>query len=131
MKPIFLPVPPDHCYTDDNCGAGHICENNRCVDACRTYHSCPYDQDCIHRRCQDPCSFFGACGINALCHTNDHKAICTCEPGYTGDPRKSCVLGEWKWRLFLLLLSSSKIMALLVMILLHFASLHLYISNDW
>ncbi|GBN12717.1 Fibrillin-2 [Araneus ventricosus] len=87
-----FPVPPDHCYTDDGCGAGHICENNRCIDACRTYHSCPYDKDCINKRCQDPCSFFGACGTNAICHTNDHKAICTCEQGYTGDPKRSCVL---------------------------------------
>lgn len=40
--------------------------------------------------CEDPTT----CGINANCSTVNHKAVCACKPGYTGNPKIRCELGE-------------------------------------
>lgn len=45
---------------------------------------------CINHKCVDPCP--GACGINARCDVNKHLPICSCLPGYTGDPFSHCNL---------------------------------------
>ncbi|MPC50470.1 hypothetical protein E2C01_044299 [Portunus trituberculatus] len=37
-------------------------------------------------KCQDPCN----CGENAFCNVIEHRPICTCQPGYEGDPEIAC-----------------------------------------
>lgn len=66
-KPIILPSPPG-------------CESNS---------NCPTNETCINRLCRNPCN----CGLNAQCFVQDHRPICSCEPGYEGNPNIACKLG--------------------------------------
>lgn len=50
--------------------------------------------------CQDPCTIGGICGVNTQCHASDHKAICSCIPGYNGDPLRQCSRSEYCLRIF-------------------------------
>jgi hypothetical protein len=36
----------------------------------------------------NPCS--GSCGYHAICHVINHTPVCTCEPGFIGDPFVGC-----------------------------------------
>jgi len=55
---------------------------------------CEYDHDCDHQlacfdfKCRDPC--IGTCGQLAECQVRDHRPICSCPQGYTGDPLTAC-----------------------------------------
>lgn len=51
---------------------------------------CPFDRACINQKCVDPCP--GICGLNAMCRAVNHNPICTCLPGYNGDPFDRCSL---------------------------------------
>lgn len=42
----------------------------------------------MREKCADPCP--GSCGANALCTVQNHNSICTCPPGFNGDPFISC-----------------------------------------
>ncbi|XP_022668562.1 uncharacterized protein LOC111253451 isoform X4 [Varroa destructor] len=81
----------EFCFHDADCPLGRICEKGFCVDACRTDDACPFDQACIRNRCQNPCSFEYVCGLNADCKAANHKAVCLCTPGLTGNPLEQCV----------------------------------------
>lgn len=50
---------------------------------------CALDKACINTKCQDPCP--GTCGVNARCHVVNHNPICSCSPGFTGDPFVRCL----------------------------------------
>ncbi|XP_008211018.3 neurogenic locus notch homolog protein 2 isoform X1 [Nasonia vitripennis] len=56
------------CIINEDCIGNRICSSNRCVDPCAD-----------------------ACGANALCQTRNHVPVCSCPPGYTGDPFKNCI----------------------------------------
>ncbi|KAI1292053.1 Latent-transforming growth factor beta-binding protein 4 [Halotydeus destructor] len=84
--PTITPV----CLHDSDCGSGTICETGKCIDACRTDDTCPYAMACVNRRCQDPCSVFGACGRNALCRSENHRAVCSCPPEFRGNANTVC-----------------------------------------
>ena len=43
---------------------------------------CPTTLTCRDKKCVDPCD----CAVNADCEARNHRGICTCRPGYTGDP---------------------------------------------
>ena len=43
----------------------------------------------VRRDCVDPCS----CGINAQCFVSNHKPVCYCPEGFTGNPEIECVPG--------------------------------------
>ena len=43
---------------------------------------CPTTLACRNEKCVDPCE----CARHAYCQARNHRGICTCEPGYTGDP---------------------------------------------
>lgn len=49
---------------------------------------CPPTRACVNNKCTDPC--LGSCGLNARCEVINHSPICSCLPGQTGDPFKSC-----------------------------------------
>lgn len=43
---------------------------------------------CVALKCRDPCP--GTCGVNAQCQAVNHLPLCTCIPGYTGNPFTYC-----------------------------------------
>lgn len=56
------------CVSDSNCSNTDKCVNSRCAEACKIY----------------------PCGINAQCASVNHHSVCTCAPGYTGNPHREC-----------------------------------------
>ncbi|KAM7351931.1 LOW QUALITY PROTEIN: uncharacterized protein ACRADG_004633 [Cochliomyia hominivorax] len=86
--------PNTECRTHNNAGSC-VCLPNYfgnpyegCRPECVLNSDCPSSKACIQTRCQDPCP--GTCGHNAICHVTNHLAICTCYPGYSGDPYSIC-----------------------------------------
>ena len=49
---------------------------------CLTDPECPTTLTCQSEKCVDPCK----CARFADCSARNHRGICTCQPGYTGDP---------------------------------------------
>ena len=49
---------------------------------CLSDPDCPTTLACRQEKCVDPCQ----CAQNADCSPRNHKGICTCKTGYTGDP---------------------------------------------
>ena len=60
------------------------------VVGCQTNDDCPQTEACNNRDCVDPCN----CGTNAQCYVRDHKPVCYCPVGFTGNPEVGCVPGE-------------------------------------
>jgi len=50
---------------------------------------CAQDKACVKQKCIDPCP--GTCGSNARCQVVNHNPICSCPPGYNGDPFVRCI----------------------------------------
>ena len=104
-KPIEPVIEEDACNPNP-CGLNARCEDRgssasctcppnylgnpyiECKPECQTNSDCPYDKSCISQKCRDPCP--GSCGANADCRVVSHNPICSCPPGYTGDPLESC-----------------------------------------
>lgn len=59
-----------------------------CRPECVVSSECAQDKACVNQKCVDPCP--GTCGTNANCHVRNHSPICSCAPGYTGDPFSRC-----------------------------------------
>ena len=57
---------------------------------CRDNSECPSHAACINRQCLNPCAVLDPCATNAYCRVQNHEPVCTCPPGYLGDPRVSC-----------------------------------------
>ena len=87
----------------ERCGINALCnaQNHRAVCSCppgyrpdpdpytrcKQYEclsdpECPTNLACRNEQCTDPCK----CARNADCSARNHRGICTCQPGYTGDP---------------------------------------------
>ena len=56
---------------------------------CTRDPDCPEDLACISEHCLNPCSA-KTCGKNAACGAKRHTAVCTCLPGFIGDPASVC-----------------------------------------
>lgn len=83
QSPMF--IYPSYIFHHQLCFQGDPyvrCEHPECL----TDPDCPSWLACIDRECQDPC----ACGPNAECRVINHRQICTCLPGYEGDPGVAC-----------------------------------------
>ena len=59
-----------------------------CKPECILSTDCPSNLACLNMKCLDPCP--GTCGVNAICTVVNHRPICKCTPGYTGDPFSYC-----------------------------------------
>jgi hypothetical protein len=57
---------------------------------CSSDDECPSFQACISRSCVNPCTTNNPCSSSARCSVTNHRALCTCPPGTTGDPYSSC-----------------------------------------
>lgn len=65
-----------------------------CHPECKSDHECLSNFACINERCKDPCP--GSCASNAICRVVNHKAVCMCIEGYSGDPYTACSVVESK-----------------------------------
>ena len=85
---MYLSMPYFPC--SESCHL-HLMSNNLSAKRpeCLIDPDCPEHLACIQEKCQDPCTS-QTCGVNAECRVNNHRAVCTCRPNYTGDPFKVC-----------------------------------------
>lgn len=79
-------------HTDEqpvcSCLPNYIGRAPFCRPECTSDAECRSNNACIKQRCQDPCQ--GSCGSFTTCVVNNHRPICSCLPGYTGDPFTEC-----------------------------------------
>lgn len=59
-----------------------------CRPECTINAECASTLACINQRCGDPCA--NVCGYNAQCSVINHTPVCSCLPGFTGDPFTQC-----------------------------------------
>lgn len=59
-----------------------------CEAECIINQDCESHLACFNQHCRDPCP--GVCGANAHCEVVNHLPMCSCLPGYTGDPFRAC-----------------------------------------
>lgn len=71
-----------------SCVAGYLGTPPSCRPECIVSSECSPTRSCVNNKCTDPC--LGSCGLNARCEVINHSPICSCLPGQTGDPFKSC-----------------------------------------
>lgn len=77
-----------------SCQANYIGTPPACRPECMVSSDCAQDRACVNTKCQDPCP--GSCGQNARCQIVSHNPICSCSPGFTGDPFVRCIPEESK-----------------------------------
>lgn len=53
---------------------------------CQQDSECPDHESCINRQCRNPCN----CGLHSICKVQLHRATCSCEPGFEGNPNTAC-----------------------------------------
>lgn len=82
------------CRSNDSCPAFQFCQNSICVQEvrCRTDYDCSDTEKCRENavgqaECLNACDGPVACGRNAECTAQHHEPLCTCKPGYHGNPR--------------------------------------------
>lgn len=99
-KPHENPCVPSPCGPNSQCrviGETAVCSclpnysgrAPNCRPECTINSECPANLACINEKCGDPCP--GACGLFAQCSVTNHRPICTCPLGYSGDPFSNCV----------------------------------------
>lgn len=59
-----------------------------CRPECLIHQDCPTHLACLSSKCRDPCQ--GSCGLNSRCTAHNHQPICSCNPGFEGDPFSGC-----------------------------------------
>ncbi|KAJ9598210.1 hypothetical protein L9F63_011093, partial [Diploptera punctata] len=74
-----------------SCQPGCLGSPPTCRPECMVSSDCSQNRACINQKCQDPCP--GTCGFNALCQVVNHNPVCSCAPGFTGDPFTRCLPG--------------------------------------
>ncbi|XP_050544037.1 fibropellin-1 [Daktulosphaira vitifoliae] len=100
-RQYYNPCSPNPCGTNTNCRVNNdrpvcsclpgyfgnplsICQRGEC----EVNSDCTNSRVCRNYKCEDVCA--GQCGINAQCTARNHVAVCSCLPGYNGDPSSSC-----------------------------------------
>lgn len=71
-----------------SCLPGMLGAPPNCRPECLIHADCPTRLACLQSKCRDPCT--GSCGFNARCTVINHQPVCSCEPGYQGDPFNGC-----------------------------------------
>lgn len=77
-----------------SCQANYMGAPPNCHPECVVSSACAPYHSCVNERCVDPCP--GTCGLNAQCHVINHSPLCSCNPGYTGDPFYRCTREQSK-----------------------------------
>lgn len=65
------PLKDAGCTKNDDCGPSETCQNRNCVN---------------------PCANGNPCDRSAECRVENHRAVCSCPPGYIGDPFVNCFI---------------------------------------
>lgn len=73
-----------------SCQEGYIGSPPFCQLDCMHNSDCTLQQACLNNQCTNPCTA-SVCGQNADCRVINHRPICACKEGYTGDPFTSCI----------------------------------------
>lgn len=61
---------------------------------------CEWDSECLDMEacyngvCEDLCGLANLCAPSARCHVVKHRPVCTCPPGYQGNPALKCFLPQ-------------------------------------
>ena len=71
-----------------SCLQDYIGTPPNCRPECTTNSDCSPYTACVRQKCVDPCP--GVCGERAECSVSNHNPLCTCPPGYHGDPFRRC-----------------------------------------
>lgn len=74
-----------------------LTQDGDCVPDRKQAPGCTTDLDCAYNRyceastgrCEDPCTK-KICGVNAFCNATNHRAICQCITGFSGDAEINC-----------------------------------------
>ncbi|XP_046686941.1 aggrecan core protein-like isoform X3 [Homalodisca vitripennis] len=82
-KPGFIGQPFNDCFPE---------VNNFSV--CTMNSDCPEEKICSDHLCKDACK--DACGLNSVCKTVKHRAICSCNAGYVWKPFLGCHVEKMK-----------------------------------
>lgn len=103
---LKFPVAPQQPCIPSPCGINAVCKEYNgagscsclsdyignpyegCRPECITDSDCASNLACIRSKCQNPCP--GRCGFNAVCQVVNHSPLCTCIPGFTGNPYVQC-----------------------------------------
>lgn len=75
-------------YAACSCLPGYRGSPPVCQPECVVNSECPQNKACLNNKCIDPCP--GTCGLAARCEVLNHNPVCSCQPGYQGDPFISC-----------------------------------------
>lgn len=70
------------------CVEHYIGHPPNCRPECTSDSQCASSYSCINERCRDPCP--GSCGSFADCSVVNHRPMCRCQVGYSGDPFSYC-----------------------------------------
>lgn len=73
-----------------SCVAGYLGAPPACRPECTVSSDCPLSEACSNQKCVNPCP--GSCGFSTICNVVNHNPICSCLPGFTGDPFVRCIL---------------------------------------
>lgn len=73
-----------------SCLLGYVGTPPSCKPECIVNSDCNLNEACSNQKCRDSCP--GTCGNNALCRVRNHNPICSCKPGYTGNPFTACII---------------------------------------
>jgi hypothetical protein len=88
LRTVLCQCPPDTIA--DNLGN---CKPIRSQPECQVDADCSDSDKCFRSSCVEACKI-DRCGVNALCNSVHHQAVCTCAPGYTGNARYECTNGK-------------------------------------
>lgn len=106
LKQILVPAEivvdqcnPSPCGSNSNCRT-HLnqavcsCLDNYvgsppyCRPECVRNDECSFNLACINLKCVNPCS--NLCSESAVCNVINHNPVCSCKPGFEGNPLKIC-----------------------------------------
>lgn len=98
VQPIY-PCTPSPCGPNSQCREinqqavcsclpNYIGSPPGCRPECVLNSECSASLACINQKCKNPCE--DRCAQNANCRVFNHSPVCSCTPGYTGDPFSHC-----------------------------------------
>lgn len=58
---------------------------------CESDNDCSDEKYCEQHVCKIACLTGKPCGENSVCSSEKHRRLCSCKPGYTGNPNTGCI----------------------------------------
>lgn len=90
LRTVMCQCPPD-TFTDSNGRCRAIVYEK---PECHLDSDCADKDKCLRGSCVEACRV-DRCGVNAICNSISHRSICTCAPGYTGNPHVECTNSKY------------------------------------